>query len=88
MLEAKPEERVLRRGRQVTLPAGICAALGLEAGDRLEITVVGDGILLRSKKRAALRMLNEIREGFVASGISEEELLVEGRRVREELSRQ
>lgn len=86
MPEPSQRETVLRLRRQLTLPARVCEALGLEPGDRLDLALTEDGILLRPKKNAALRALKEIRRAFAEAGITEEELQEEGRRVREELN--
>ncbi len=81
-------EVTLRPRRQLTLPAEICDALGLETGDRLELSVEAEGRLVaRPKKRLALEALREIQEAFAASEVTEDELQEEGRRVRQRLSR-
>jgi len=49
-----------------------------DAGDNVEIDV-------RPGETRAQAALRELREGFAASGISEEEFLEEGERIREEL---
>lgn len=77
----------LRPGRQLTLPAELCAALDLKIGDRLEVSVTDGGLLVRPRKALALRALCELRRGFADSSVSEKELQAEGRRIREELSR-
>ncbi|MBI2911702.1 MAG: AbrB/MazE/SpoVT family DNA-binding domain-containing protein [Chloroflexi bacterium] len=77
----------LRPRRQLTLPADICEALDLQVGDRLEVSLADDGLLVRPKKSIALDALQEIQRAFAVSGLTEEELQEEGRRVREELSR-
>ncbi len=82
------QEVTLRPRRQLTLPAEICEILGIEVGDRLEVSVVDDELLVRPKRAAALRALRGIRRAFAESGISEEELQAEGRRIRERLSRE
>jgi bifunctional DNA-binding transcriptional regulator/antitoxin component of YhaV-PrlF toxin-antitoxin module len=82
----KGQDLVLRPRRQVTLPGWMCDALGVEVGDRLTATVGEGGIVLRGSKQVALDALREIQAVFAASGISEDELQQEGRRVREELA--
>jgi AbrB family looped-hinge helix DNA binding protein len=77
----------LRPRRQLTLPAQVCEALGLEIGDRLEVSVVEGGMLVKPRKRLTLDALAEIHRAFQETGITEEELQEEGRRVRAELSR-
>lgn len=76
---------VLRERRQITLPAEICEQLGLQTGDRLEARLENDAIIVRAKRSVALRALRDIQSAFASSGISEEELQAEGRRVRDEL---
>ncbi|MDD5190256.1 MAG: AbrB/MazE/SpoVT family DNA-binding domain-containing protein [Dehalococcoidales bacterium] len=73
---------VVRPKRQVTLPKDICQRLGIETGDTLEITVVGATMVARPKKTLAMEALNEIREAFKRSGVTEEQLLEATRVVR------
>jgi AbrB family looped-hinge helix DNA binding protein len=84
--ERRTLDVTLRPRRQLTLPPQVCEALGLEVGDRLEVSVTDDGLLVKPKKRLALDALAEIQRAFQASGLSEEDLQDEGRRVRERLS--
>ena len=77
----------LRPRRQLTLPAEVCEALHLQVGDRLEISLADNGLLVKPKKSIALDALREIRRAFAASRLSEEELQEEGQKVRERLSR-
>lgn len=78
----------LRPRRQLTLPAEACDALGLQVGDRLELSVEDGGrLVLKPKKALALQALREIQRLFGASDLTEEELQVEGRLARERLSR-
>ncbi len=78
----------LRPRRQLTLPAEVCDTLGVQVGDRLEISVTAGALFVRPKKAVALEALEEIRRAFAASGVTEEELQAEGRRIREQLSRE
>ena len=78
----------LRPRRQLTLPAEVCDQLGVQVGDRLEVSVTDDALLVRPKKVVALKALEEIRRAFAASGVTEEELQAEGRRIREQLARE
>lgn len=77
----------IRDRRQLTLPPEVCEALGLQVGDSLEVSIVDDALLLKPKKTVALEALREIQRAFAASDLSEEDLQKEGRRVREQLSR-
>jgi len=87
-VERVPIEVTLRPRRQLTLPADVCEALHLEIGDRLEVELVEHGLLVRPKKELAIESLREIQRAFAASGITEAEFQAEGRRIREELSRE
>ena len=73
---------------QLLLPAEVWEELGINAGDRLVLSMAEDGLLVRSKRASALAALREIQRAFAESGISEEEWQAEGRRVREEISRE
>jgi bifunctional DNA-binding transcriptional regulator/antitoxin component of YhaV-PrlF toxin-antitoxin module len=79
---AEATDVILRQRRQITLPADFCDRLGMEVGDRLELRVQGDTLVIRAKKPAALKALNDIRRAFVGSGVSEDETLHSGPTVR------
>jgi AbrB family looped-hinge helix DNA binding protein len=88
MAERISKDLSLRPKRQVTLPADVCAVLGLQVGDRLELSVEGEGrLVLRPRKALALEALRAIQAAFAASGLREEELQAAGRQVRERISR-
>lgn len=76
---------VLEADGRITLPDWIIDQVGLKTGDKLAVSVQEDGVALASRRLRALRALDEIRRGFAESGITEEELQEEGRRVRAEL---
>ena len=78
----------LRERRQVTLPAEVCSELGLEVGDSITVEVLEDSIKLIPRRRRFLDALAAIQEAFQQSGITEEELLEEGRRIRHEITRE
>ena len=78
---------VLRPKRQVTLPKKICDQLGIEPGDVLEMVVKEDTIVVRPRKRVALKALNQIRKAFQRSGITEEELHEVGYRLRRKVAK-
>lgn len=89
--ERRPDtlEVVLDAERRVTIPESVSDELGLRAGDRLAVTVDEQGgVVLTSRRASARRALERIRRDLAASGITEEELQEEGRRVREELTRE
>lgn len=75
----------LRPKRQLTLPRGICEKIGVRPGDKLEFSVVGSTLIITPKKAKALNALREIQEAFQRSGITEEEMLEDGRKIRKEL---
>lgn len=75
----------VRPKRQVTLPKEICQQLGISEGDTLELTLDGALLVARPKKARALEALNEIRQVFKRSGVTENELQETGMKVRREL---
>ncbi|MBI2917818.1 MAG: AbrB/MazE/SpoVT family DNA-binding domain-containing protein [Chloroflexi bacterium] len=79
---------VLRPKRQLTLPESVCEKLGIKPGDKLHLTVQGDKLVIKPGKVVAREALRAIQEAFQRSGITEEELLESGRRIREELARE
>ena len=76
---------VVRPKRQVTLPKEICDRLGISEGDVLELTVDDSRLIAKSRKKIALDALSAIQDAFQKSGITEEELQEEARRVRKEI---
>src|SRR5215216_7814811 len=82
-VERPNQDVTLRPKRQITLPAEICDALGLQVGDRLQVSVSNNALVVKPKKALALEALREIQSAFAASGVSEQELQDEGRRVKE-----
>jgi len=81
-------EVTLRPKRQLTLPAEICAALDIEPGDLLELSIEGRVLTARPKKAKAMDALREIRDSFERAGITEEELLKAGRNTRRTVNRE
>jgi bifunctional DNA-binding transcriptional regulator/antitoxin component of YhaV-PrlF toxin-antitoxin module len=81
-------DAVLRPKRQLTLPRGVCEQLGISTGDVLELSLEGDTLVARPRKKAALEALREIRQAFERSGITEDELQKAGRRARQEVTRE
>ena len=65
----------LRPKRQITLPSKVCEKLGIDFGDKLELSIKDDSIVVKPKKTIALNALNEIRKAFKKSDITEGELL-------------
>ncbi|MBU1670698.1 MAG: AbrB/MazE/SpoVT family DNA-binding domain-containing protein [Actinobacteria bacterium] len=81
-------DAVLRPKRQITIPKEVCDALDIRPGDTLELFVEESVLKMTPRKARALDALEEIRSAFERSGISEEGLLEEGRRVRREMARE
>jgi AbrB family looped-hinge helix DNA binding protein len=88
MAKKKVSNIVLRPKRQVTLPGDICEQLGIQPGDMLELMVEDSVLVARPKKKISMEALEEIRQAFQRSGITEEELLLAGRKVRQEVARE
>jgi len=53
-------EVVLRERGRITLPASIRRALGLRAGDELEVSIERGGIILRPKRRVSFEDLKGV----------------------------
>lgn len=73
---------------QLTLPSQVCDELKIGAGDLLVVTMTDDGFLVTPKNAEAHAALRAVWRAFAESGITEEELQAEGRRVREEIYRE
>jgi AbrB family looped-hinge helix DNA binding protein len=82
----KSADIVLRPKRQITLPREICDQLGIGAGDILELAVEDSMLIARPKKTVALEALREIQDAFKRSGISEKDLQIAARQVRENIA--
>jgi len=78
----------IRERRQITIPADFCRELGLDIGDSLSLELVNGGVKLTPNRKRFLDALAAIQQAFQQSGITEEELLEEGRRVRREITRE
>jgi AbrB family looped-hinge helix DNA binding protein len=78
----------IRERRQVTLPADVCRELGLEVGDSLSVELLDGSIKLTPDRKRFLDALSAIQQAFQKSGVTEEELLEEGKRVRREITRE
>jgi antitoxin component of MazEF toxin-antitoxin module len=78
----------IRERRQITLPADFCKELGLEVGDVVTMDLNDGTLILTPGRKRALDALAELHRIFAESGVTEEDLQEEGRRIRAELSRQ
>ncbi len=88
MAEEKPIKVKLSARRQITLPKEACDLLGVQPGDTLVLELVDSKVVLKPRKMSAIEALRAIQDAFQKSGITEEELQAEGRRIREELVRE
>jgi len=86
--DRKGTDIVLRPKRQITLPRAVCDKLGIKSGDVLEIIVQNSSIIATPRKTHSMNALEEIHRAFQSSGISEKELIDEGKRVRKEIFRE
>lgn len=86
-MSLRKNDVVVRPKRQVTLPREICDQLGIGPGDALELVVEESVLMATPTKRKALDAIDEIRETFRRYGVSEDELLKEGRKTRQEIAR-
>ncbi|MBI1886029.1 MAG: AbrB/MazE/SpoVT family DNA-binding domain-containing protein [Chloroflexi bacterium] len=77
---------MLRERRQLALPREICERLGIDIGDRVELSVEGDALIARPTKRRALDALREIQAAFAGAAVSEGELLRASRQVRRQVT--
>lgn len=75
----------LRDKRQLTLPPAVCAKLGIAPGDRLELQVEDDALIIRPTRIVALEALDELRRAIAESSVTEAELLESGRKTRQSL---
>lgn len=75
----------------LTLSSAACAALGLRPGDRVLLSAVGGTVILDQNippdSLEAVKALRELQAAVAASGVTEEMMLAEARRFREEAAR-
>lgn len=78
----------MRQRGQITLPADVRLSLGLKPGDSLTLEVQDGSLVLTPSRQRALDARKAIHEAFLRAGITEEELLEDLRRSREEITRE
>lgn len=78
----------IRERRQITLPAEVCKELGLDVGDTVTLQLSDGALVMTPGRKSALNALAELHRIFAESGVTEEELQEDGRRIRAELTRQ
>jgi AbrB family looped-hinge helix DNA binding protein len=86
-MSSRKNDVVVRPKRQMTLPREICDQLGIGPGDTLELVVEESVLRATPRKRKALDAIDEIRETFRRYGVTEGDLLDEGRKTRQEIAR-
>ena len=75
-------EVVVRPGRHITLPAEMCDRLDLRTGDRLDMWLDGDRLVLRPKLAGPVDAWTKLRRAFSASAILDEDVQAEADRLR------
>ncbi|MCW5877131.1 MAG: AbrB/MazE/SpoVT family DNA-binding domain-containing protein [Anaerolineales bacterium] len=70
---------------QVTIPLEIRKRLKLKQGDRVAFIETKDGVIIQPAEVVVSAALSEIGERLDAEGVSLEQLIERGRKIREEL---
>jgi AbrB family looped-hinge helix DNA binding protein len=76
---------VIQEKGQVTIPASIRRKMGLKKGDLIAFIETDEGVIITRQEVVALDLLKEIGDSLKAKGITLEELLEDGRAIREDL---
>lgn len=76
---------VIQEKGQVTIPAKIRRKMGLKKGDLIAFTETEEGVVITRQEVVALGLLKEIGDSLKAKGITLEELLEDGRAIRDDL---
>jgi AbrB family looped-hinge helix DNA binding protein len=79
--------RIQEKG-QVTLPAEFRRRLGLKKGDLVLVEETPDGVLITPQEIVALKALDEIGAALKEQGLTLEDMIESGRKIREELYRE
>lgn len=70
---------------QVTIPVAIRRKLGLKKGDMVAFIETEDGVLISPRETVALDALRKIGESLKEQGITLEEMVENGRKIRGDL---
>jgi AbrB family looped-hinge helix DNA binding protein len=79
------DDIIIRDKRQITLPRKICEQLGIEAGDRLSISIEENRLVAKPRKSVALDALSELQRVFQSSAVTEKEVLKTAKQLRRKL---
>ncbi|NPV08230.1 MAG: AbrB/MazE/SpoVT family DNA-binding domain-containing protein [Anaerolineae bacterium] len=83
-----PKAYTLQENGQVTLPAEWREKHGLKKGDLITFIETEEGLLVQPREVVAMRLLDKIGQALKERGIELDELIEDGRDIREELIRE
>lgn len=77
------KQAVVSPKRQISLPVEMCESLNITAGDVVDLDMSPDGtfLIVRPRKNTAVEALEEIREIFARSGLTEAKMKKAGGQV-------
>ena len=87
MLVAKKIYTIQDNG-QVTLPIEFRKKYGLKKGDAVVFKETDDGLLISPREALAMKLLDELGDALKAKGITLEQLIEDGEKIRTELIRE
>ena len=79
--------RVQERGR-ITIPLEVRLKLGIQKGDLVTFVETDEGFVIKPASAVANEALDEIGEALRSKGVTLEQWLAQGRRIRGEIARQ
>ena len=84
MLVSKKTYTIQENG-QITLPIEFRRRYGLKKGDVVVFKETDEGLLISPTEAQVMNLLDEIRDGLKAKGITIDELIESGREIRQEI---
>ena len=88
-MSARQDPVKVEKGGRIRLPAQMLEALGIAEGDALDVQQIADCLVLSKGPAVDLDLLlKPLREEAKRSGYSEEQVLADVKRAREELHRE
>ena len=84
MLVTKKTYTIQENG-QITLPIEFRRRYGLKKGDVVVFKETDEGLLISPTEAQVMNLLDEIRDGLKAKGITIDELIESGREIRQEI---
>jgi AbrB family looped-hinge helix DNA binding protein len=84
MLVAKKIYTIQDNG-QVTLPIEFRKKYNLKKGDAIMFKETEDGLVISPREAQAMKLLDEIGEALKGKGITLDELIEDGRKIREDI---